>query len=153
MDADQQSNEFAAAIGQAVAAAVGARLAQLERQLGRVESRVDSFVPRRPITDSVKARHRAVLRELGGRCPCCGKRDVVDGRGGVTQGAEWDHFYSRERREFADVWLLCKACHREMQARHDRTIEFLAYQRRAVAFEAGQLVLFPLNSNGADRIV
>lgn len=151
MESEPHSSEFATAIGEAVAAAVGARLAQIERQLGRVEQRVDGFVPRRPITDTVKARHRAVLRDLGGRCPCCGKREVLDSRGGVVQGAEWDHYYSRERREFADVWLLCKPCHREMGTRHDRTIEFLAYQRRAVAFEAGQMEIFPLSSSGTSQ--
>lgn len=151
MNTDGPANVFAEALGQAVAAAVGARLAQIERQLGRVEQRVDGFVPRRPITDTVKARHRAVLRELGGRCPCCGKREVLDSRGGVALGSEWDHFYSRERRDFADVWLLCKACHREMGTRHDRTIEFLAYQRRAVAFEAGQMEIFPLSSGATGQ--
>ena len=38
------------------------------------------------------------------RCPCCGVTRVLDDAG-RTHGAERDHFYSRERWAFQEVWL------------------------------------------------
>lgn len=72
-----------------------------------------------------------------------GTHQVVDALGEVLRGAEWDHYYSRERRDFHDVWLICRVCHRGMRDRHERTIEFQAYQKRAAAIEYGQMRLIP----------
>lgn len=140
---NEQNHDLASAIGAAVAAALGPVLERIEAQLADVDARVSAFVPRRTITDSVKVRHRDVLRELGGRCPCCGTTPVVDDAGAVLQGAEWDHYYSRERRDFGEVWLICRPCHRGMRDRHEPTAEFQAFQRRAAAIDGGQLRLLP----------
>lgn len=137
------TEELAQQIGKAIAAELTPVLQRIEAQLAEVDSRVASFVPRRAITDTVKQRHREALARLGGRCPCCGTVGVVGEDGSVLPGAEWDHFYSRERRDFGDVWLICKPCHRGMQQRHDRTIEFMNFHRKAAALESGQLRLIP----------
>lgn len=115
-------------------------LERLENQLGYVCSRVEEFIPRRHIHETVKHRHRSILKLLGGRCPCCGLVSVLDASGEVI-GAEYDHFYSRERNALEDTWLICKACHRNMKDRVKYTDQFRVYQQRVVAMEGGQLSL------------
>lgn len=113
-------------------------LEQLQEQVSSIEEHVVSFVPRRPIPESVKQRHKDVLDHLGGRCPCCGLITVIDEYG---VNGEFDHFYSRERITFEETWLICKLCHLQMKDRAHFTDEFRSYQRRAVALEGGQLSL------------
>lgn len=98
-------------------------------------------VPRRPVAESSKRRRRAVLVALGGRCPCCGAARVLDDDGRVL-AAEWDHFFSRERRGFTEVWLVCRPCHLRMVDRTKFAPAFEAFQLRAETVEAGQLALF-----------
>ena len=114
-------------------------LEQLEQKVTRIEARIYEFVPRRHITDSVKYRHIKITSLLGGRCSCCGINKILDGENIID--AEFDHFYSRERREFEDTWLICKPCHLNMKERITYTDEFRSYQRKAKALENGQLSL------------
>jgi len=134
---------LATALAERVAAIILPALARLEERVSRVDSRVHELVPRRGLTDSTKQRHAAVVLQLGRRCPCCGLVNVVDEDGGVLDGAEFDHHWSRERNGFEDTWLLCAQCHRDVTTRRiDRTQEFAAYQRRTLVVEArGQGVL------------
>ena len=102
-------------------------------------------MPRRPITESVKRRHRSVLTALGGRCPCCGVARVIDDSGRVLV-AEWDHYFCRERRALEEVWLVCRTCHLRMVDRTMFASAFETFQQRAGSFEAGQMALFHLMS-------
>lgn len=83
-------------------AAVLRVLQSVDARLGRLEGRMASVVPRRHITDAVKRQHVDVVGYLGGRCPCCGVTEVVD-MGGRVLEPEFDHFYSRERRDFTET--------------------------------------------------
>lgn len=129
------------AISDALAASLAPYVAQLEARLAAVEDCVAANVPRRPITESIKRRHRGVLAALGGRCPCCGVARVLDDDGRVV-AAEWDHFFSRERRGFTEVWLVWRPCHLRMVDRTRYAPAFEAFQLRAETVEAGQLALF-----------
>lgn len=128
-------------ITDALSASLAPYVATLESRLAAVEDRIASNVPRRHITDSTKQRHKAIVTALGSRCPCCGVNVVLDEDGRVLE-ADYDHFYSRERREFTETWLICRPCHRGMGDRIQYTAAFQAYQQRAVQIEAGQMVLF-----------
>lgn len=86
------------------------------------------------------SRHGSVLAALGGRCPCCGLARVLDD-GGRVVGADFDHYYSRERRDFTETWLICRPCHRRMTDRTQFASAFEAYQQRADSLEVSQLVL------------
>lgn len=134
-------NDLHTALTEALAEALGPHVAVLDTRLAAPEERVAAHVPRKAITESVKRRHRAVLTALGGRCPCCGLARVLDDDGRV-HGAEWDHFYSRERRAFAEVWLVCRPCHLRMADRTKFAAAFEAFQQRAATLEAGQMALF-----------
>lgn len=129
------------ALAKAIHDALAPHLQRIETKLDAVEARIASHVPRRPVTDSTKRRHKEVVAALGSRCPCCGVSEVLDATG-VVQRAEYDHFYSRERRDFAETWLICVPCHRDMSDRVRYTAAFQAYQQRAVQIEAGQISLF-----------
>lgn len=129
------------AISDALAVSLAPYVAQLEARLATMENCIAANVPRRPITESIKRRHRAVLAALGGRCPCCGVARVLDDEARVVV-AEWDHYFSRERRAFEEVWLVCRPCHLRMVDRTKFAAAFEAYQQRAESLEAGQLALF-----------
>ena len=137
MDADTLHQ----AISDALAASLGPYVTALENRLAAVEDRIAANVPRRPITEWIKRRHRAVLIALGGRCPCCGVARVLDDTGRVL-AADWDHYFSRERRAFEEVWLVCRPCHLRMVDRTKFASAFETFQQRAESFEAGQLALF-----------
>jgi hypothetical protein len=129
------------ALTEALDASLAPYVAALEARLAAVEDRLAAHVPRRPITESVRRRHRAVLAALGGRCPGCGLARVLDEAGCASAG-EWDHYFSRERRAFEEVWLVCRPCHLRMADRAKFAAAFEAYQQRAEQIEAGQLGLF-----------
>ena len=134
-------------IGNTVSIALAPVLERLEERVGAVEDRVSAFVPRRPITETTKARHRDVVRYLGGRCPCCGVEVVLDDQEGVV--GEYDHFYSRERREFHETWLVCSGCHGDLTygrvLRAERLDAFKEYQRKAQEHEEGGQALLPFS--------
>lgn len=135
------NHELHQAISAALATSLAPYVAQLEARLAAVEDRVAANVPRRPITETVKRRHKAVLLALGGRCPCCGVARVLDESGRVA-ASEWDRYFSRERRAFEEIWLVCRPCHLRMADRTKFAAAFEAYQQRAETVEAGQLALF-----------
>ncbi len=113
-------------------------LENLQTSMSMIEERVTSFVPRKHITDTVKQRHISVVVTLGCKCPCCGTTQIVDELGNVLD-AEFDHFYSRERRDYVDTWLICRECHLNMKERSEYLPEFQVYQRRAKNIDNGQM--------------
>lgn len=115
-------------------------LEELQSSVLSIEERVTSFVPRKHITGTVKQRHINVIWSLGGHCPCCGVVEIVSEDSLISE-AEFDHFYSRERRDFMDTWLICRECHLNMKNRIDFLAEFQVYQRRAKNIDNGQLTL------------
>jgi hypothetical protein len=115
-------------------------LEELQSSVLMIEERIVSFVPRKHITDTVKNRHINVIWSLGGHCPCCGIAEIVI-EDVVISEAEFDHFYSRERRYFEDTWLICRECHLSMKNRIEYLPEFQVYQRRAKNIDNGQLTL------------
>ena len=135
MDADLHT-----ALTEALAEALSLHVAALETRLAALEERVVAHVPRKAIRERVKARHRAVLKACHGLCPCCLTARILDDQGRFC--GEFDHYFSRERREFTEVWPLCRACHRRMADRTRYAAAFEAYLTRAEQVEAGQLALF-----------
>lgn len=115
-------------------------LQRLEWEIQSISERVHQFVPRKSLSETVKAQHRHIVVSLGGRCPCYGFVILVDPGGRLLAG-EYDHFYSRERNAFEDTWLICKDCHLSMKDRAEYIDEFRTYQRRAAAIEGDQLQL------------
>ncbi len=135
-------NEFSHVIRQALQQELEHHIERLETKLVNVEARVSEFVPRRNITETVKRRHREAIKALGKRCPCCGINVVLTATDSVVQ-AEFDHFYSRERRAFEETWLICRTCHKDMADRTTHVAAFQAYQVRARQLIDGQqLALF-----------
>ena len=134
-------DNFDAVIAAAVTQALEPHIERLEIKLGAVEARISAFVPRRTITESTRKRHKEVVAQLGRRCPCCGTSEVLSVFGEVVN-AEYDHFYSRERRNFEETWLICKPCHLTMTDRTPHVAAFQAYQSRAKQIGDGQLTLF-----------
>ena len=51
----------------AIHEAITPHLSRIETKLDAVEKRIAAHVPRRPVTDSTKRRHRDVVSALGGR--------------------------------------------------------------------------------------
>jgi hypothetical protein len=141
-------------------AQTSARLGGVEAEVGEVRHDVRSLKTdvaclrsevfgltnrgRRRIKDSTRGeivRHTALM---GGRCPCCGQRDVVcDGR--PTDHAEFDHFYQNSAPDAEHVWLICAPCHAELTrhvaARDTRSTEFQAFQRKRRRLPGAQLSL------------
>lgn len=142
----ERDQEIAAAVSRALAAALVPVLSRMDQRLRRVEGRVSAIVPRRHLKDTTKRRHREVVAWLGSRCPCCGERNVVTDDGALIAGAEFDHYFSRERRAFRDTWLICRPCHRDLtvNGREGHAAAFQAYQARAARFEASSQGELPL---------
>lgn len=70
----------------------------------------------------------------------------VLGAAGAVLVAEYDHFYSRERRGFAETWLVCRPCNGDLtvNGREAHAAAFEAYQARAGRFEASAQQELPL---------
>lgn len=134
-------NDFQKIVENAVSVVVTPHLETIESKLDGIENRVATFVPRRAITETTKKRHREAISLLGRRCPCCGVAVVLSPTGEVVE-AEYDHFYSRERRAFEETWLICRSCHLGMSDRTPHVAAFQAYQSRAKQLTDGQLPLF-----------
>ena len=94
---------------------------------------------RRPVSKRVQSIHiTATLVKRAGLCPCCQEARIVDDRGRLP-GAEFDHWYSRDKNRAHQVWLVCAACNGALV-----NTEFKAAARSA--FESYQAALRPLLS-------
>jgi hypothetical protein len=93
---------------------------RLERSLAFMSAGIAAIldnlpVPRRSLSDSTKALHQEVtLLRRNGYCPCCQQVHVCDVQGKLP-GAEFDHWYGRNRNAPDETWLICSACNRELE--------------------------------------
>ena len=98
-------------------------------------------VQRRPLSESVRALHiRVVWERRSGYCPCCQQVPVcnVDGK---LAGAEFDHFFARQKNAATESWLVCGACNQQLEAPWYK-------QAARSAFEAYQQALRPFLDGG-----
>ena len=67
---------------------------------------IRSVVRRRELTKDTKRQHIETMLWLGGKCPCCQRRAVIDEFGNKLQDAEWDHFFAPHRAAANETWLV-----------------------------------------------
>src|SRR5262245_37109758 len=91
---------------------------RVERALGFVSAGLAAVLenlplPRRTLNESTRALHlRVTLERRNGYCPCCQQTLVCDAAGKLP-GAEFDHWYGRNRNAPDETWLICSPCNRE----------------------------------------
>ncbi len=91
---------------------------------------------RRPLSSRAQDLHiRATWARRNGLCPCCQSEPVCTDTGRL-QGAEFDHWYSRNQNRSTQTWLVCGECNRRLL-----DTDFKAAARSA--FEAYQQALRP----------
>ena len=89
---------------------------------------------RRQLSRWVQQVHVDVVRaKRNGLCPCCQETKII-GENGRLPGAEYDHWYSRNRARAEETWLVCEPCNSNL-----KRPEFKAGSRSA--FESYQLAL------------
>jgi hypothetical protein len=85
---------------------------------------------RKTIKPKTRAEHVRIIGLLGGRCPCCGLREVVVN--GVQVGGEFDHHHNNQYADLYHTWLICKPCHDDFTFRRvtrtQRDRQFSSYQ-------------------------
>jgi len=92
---------------------------------------------RRPLSKRTQAIHlHATLTRRNGLCPCCQETPIVTDAGKLP-GAEFDHFYSRDKNKVGATWCVCESCNGRLI-----DTDFRAAARSA--FEAYQAALKPL---------
>jgi len=117
---------------------------RIERALGFVTAGLAAVLeslplPRRPLSESTKALHvRVTLERRNGFCPCCQQQPVcsIDGR---LPGAQFDHFYGRNRNAPDETWLVCARCNRELEVpafKGSVRSSFYSYQHAVLIFMA-----------------
>ena len=91
---------------------------------------------RRPLSKRAQAVHiRAIWARRNGLCPCCQDTPVCTATGKL-EGAESDHWYSRNQARVTQTWLVCSTCNRQLI-----DADFKATARSA--FESYQQALRP----------
>ncbi len=91
-------------------------------------------VQRRPLSQWAQQIHVEVTHSRrNGLCPCCQEAPVCDERGRL-RGAEFDHWYARNRSRAEETWLVCGGCNQRLV-----NTDFKAAARSA--FESYQLAL------------
>jgi hypothetical protein len=94
---------------------------------------------RRPLSRKAQDIHlRATWSRRNGLCPCCQAEPVCIDTGRL-QGAEFDHWYSRNQNRVTQTWLVCRACNAALI-----DTDFKASARSA--FESYQMALRPFLS-------
>lgn len=89
---------------------------------------------RRPLSKrSMEIHVQVIARRRNGICPCCQTQEVCT-EGGRLDGAEFDHWYSRNQNRVTQTWLVCGDCNRRLL-----DTDFKAAARSA--FEAYQAAL------------
>lgn len=147
---------FLAAVREIVAP-LGVRFSQQDVAIGRIEHRVDTLSEdmahvkhallhrRRNLTAETKRVHVEAIKSFGGRCPCCGEAEVVQGDQ-RSVFAEFDHFYANSQPSAEHTWLICRPCHTALStgrvSRDQREAEFRAYQNKRRRLPGAQPSLF-----------
>lgn len=117
---------------------------RVERALGFVTAGLAAILenlplPRRALSESTKALHvRVTLERRNGFCPCCQQQPVCDCEGKLP-GAQFDHFYSRNRNAPDETWLVCSNCNRELEIpafKASTRSSFYSYQHAVLIFMA-----------------
>jgi hypothetical protein len=92
---------------------------------------------RKPLSRRTQAIHvHGTLTRRNGLCPCCSETPVCTDSGRLA-GAEFDHFFARDKNKVSQVWLVCGGCNANLI-----NTDFKASARSA--FEAYQMALKPL---------
>lgn len=92
---------------------------------------------RRPLSKRTQSIHiSATLLRRNALCPCCQETLVCNEAGRLT-GAEYDHWYSRNKNRVTQTWLVCGPCNERLL-----DTDFKASARSA--FESYQSALRPL---------
>jgi hypothetical protein len=93
-------------------------------------------VQRRPLPRRVQAIHIMVTAaRRNGFCPCCAETKVCSDTERLP-GAEFDHFFARNKTKIHETWLICEGCNRDLL-----NSDFKNAARSA--FEAYQLAVKP----------
>jgi hypothetical protein len=93
-------------------------------------------VQRRPLPRRVQAIHITVTAaRRNGFCPCCAAVRVCTDTEKLA-GAEFDHFFARNKTKVHETWLICESCNRDLL-----NSDFKNAARSA--FEAYQLAVKP----------
>lgn len=96
-------------------------------------------VQRRPASKRTEEIHiLAIWSRRNGLCPCCQETAVTSATGRL-EGAEMDHWYSRNQNRVTQTWLVCSDCNRRLL-----DTDFKAAARSA--FESYQQALRPFMS-------
>lgn len=103
-------------------------------------------VQRRPLSESTKTLHlRVTAARRNGYCPCCQAVEVCTSER-RADGAEFDHFFGRNKPGPTETWLVCSSCNRALENADFKTAKrslFEAYQAAVKQFlESGQPDLF-----------
>jgi hypothetical protein len=95
---------------------------------------------RKPLSPRTQEIHvRAVWSRRNGLCPCCQETPVCTAVDRL-EGAEYDHWYTRNQNRVTQTWLVCGDCNRRMI-----DTDFKASARSA--FESYQQALRPFMGN------
>ena len=127
----------------------------LLREIAVREIRAMLPVLRKPLTDSVKRLHcRITLCRRNGYCPCCQEVGVVGSDGSILPGAEFDHWYARDKAEAEHTWLICGKCNDRLNDpsfKSTKQAEFISYRAALRVVTAGECIagyqqtLFPVS--------
>ncbi|MGA3186692.1 MAG: hypothetical protein ABSF22_06235 [Bryobacteraceae bacterium] len=107
---------------------------RIERTLGFLSAGVAAILDNLPLPLHV----RVTLERRAGWCPCCQQAKVCDGNGKLP-GAEFDHWYGRNRNSADETWLVCSSCNRELEVpafKATMRTNFYAYQAAVLIFMA-----------------
>lgn len=102
--------------------------------------RVSFAIPRKPLSQSTKQAHcRTILARRNGFCPCCELATVVATNGEIVPGAEFDHWYRRDRNGTEETWLVCGSCNERLNNPSYKAVKhslFVAYQQAVRIIDA-----------------
>lgn len=113
-------------------------------RLDAIEASVAKFERRKKITSKTMRLHsKVVMLCYGGRCPCCGIRDVL-GDGAKVIG-EGDHWRSVSDNRPSSTWLICRNCNERL----DREPAFKMLSKSAFeVFQTRRLAVSPDSRQG-----
>lgn len=111
-----------------------------ERQILEYASR------RREINLQTRKEHVSSTFELGRKCPCCMKIEIVTSNDTKVEHSEFDHFFANSLADAFHTWLICKDCHDRFTygktSRPGRIKRFLDYQNLRKNLPGRQGILF-----------
>jgi hypothetical protein len=98
---------------------------------------------RKPLSVRTQEIHiRATWSRRNGLCPCC-QTVPVCADSGRLQGAEFDHWYSRNQPRVTQTWLVCGECNRRLldtDFKADARSAFESYQQALRPFMGGRQI-------------